>query len=288
MPTTWAWRLSNLARSSWKAATSRVQVGVKAPMNPNSTTLVLPWNWLNENFSAVVAGSVKSGALSPTWRAAAGAATPTTTSAAIRSAAMTFLRHMGEPPSECRVVIQDAARSALHQRLHEVGGLLAVPFSRPDRPSHQGALAVDDHRDRNPADTVLPSDGHLGIEQGGQAVAVLVHVRLDVLLAAAVEGDEVDEQVVGKAPLQVFEALQLGRAGGAPRGAEAQDGDLPGERGRADGPPGEIEKGEGRRRRALRDEEDRRVLRSAERRDQRQEARKENHGSPHHGNRAGR
>src|SRR2546429_4555882 len=30
MPTTWAWRLSNLARSSWKAATSRVQVGVKA------------------------------------------------------------------------------------------------------------------------------------------------------------------------------------------------------------------------------------------------------------------
>src|SRR5437016_13449924 len=65
MPTTWAWRLSNLARSSWKAATSRVQVGGKAPMNPNSTTLLLPWNWLNENFSAVVAGRVKSGALSP-------------------------------------------------------------------------------------------------------------------------------------------------------------------------------------------------------------------------------
>jgi len=42
MPPTWAFRLSNLGRSSWRAATSRVQVGVNAPMNPKSTTFFLP------------------------------------------------------------------------------------------------------------------------------------------------------------------------------------------------------------------------------------------------------
>src|SRR2546426_11855066 len=87
------------------------------------------------------------------------------------------------------------------------------------------------------ADTVLAGDRHLGIEQGGQAVAVLVHVWLDVLLAAAVEGDEAHEQVVGKAAGQVLEALGLGRAGGAPRGAEAQDGELAAGCGRVDGRP---------------------------------------------------
>src|SRR5213593_4011223 len=236
-------------------------------MNPKSTTLLLPWNWLKENFSAVVAGSVKSGALSPTWRAAAGAATPTTRSAAIRSAATMCVRLIRRSPLSVE-------RSSLHHRLHEIDGLLTIPLPRADRPSHQRPLSVDDHGDRNPADAVLTGDGHLGIEQGGQTMAVLVHVRLDVLLAAAVEGDEVDEQVVAEPPLEVLEALQFGRAGGAPRGAEAQDDDFPGERRRADGPTGKIGKGERWRRRALGDEEDRRVLRGAERHGQRQHAEK--------------
>src|SRR5262249_14202092 len=144
MPTTWAWRLSNLARSSWKAATSRVQVGVNAPMKPKSTTLLLPWNWLMENFSEVVAGSVKSGALSPTCSAAAGVARPATTSATITSAATMGVRLISESPLGCRA-------SSLHERLDQIDRFLAVPLSRPDRAPDQRALPVDDHRDRNPA-----------------------------------------------------------------------------------------------------------------------------------------
>src|SRR5262249_32558119 len=207
----------------------------------------------------------KSGALSPTCSAAAGVARPATTSATITSAATMGVRLISESPLGCRA-------SSLHERLDQIDRFLAVPLSRPDRAPDQRALPVDDHRDRNPADAVLASDRHSWIEQRGQAMAVLVHVGLDVLLAAAVEGYEVHEEVVAKALLEGFEALELRGAGRAPRRAEAEDDDFPGERRRADRLAEEIRKGERRRRRALGDEEDRRMLPGGERYDQQQQS----------------
>jgi len=59
MPTTWAFRLSNLGRSSWRAATSRVQVGVKAPMKPKSTTCFFPTKSERDSFSCDGQGEVR-------------------------------------------------------------------------------------------------------------------------------------------------------------------------------------------------------------------------------------
>src|SRR5439155_19691002 len=87
----------------------------------------------------------------------------------------------------------------------------------------------------------------------------------DVLLAAAVNRDEVDKEVLREARLEVLETLQLGRAGGAPGGAEAQDHDLPAERLRAHRPPRQIGKRERGRRSALGKDEDGRILRDAQR-----------------------
>src|SRR5437879_6177616 len=98
------------------------------------------------------------------------------------------------------------------------------------RPPDHHALAIDDERHGNPADAVFPGDGHPGVDERRQAVAVLLHEWLDVLLAAAVKGDEIDKEVLPEARLEVLEALQLARAGGAPGGAEAQDHDFPAER----------------------------------------------------------
>src|SRR5712691_395770 len=258
MPTTWAFRLSNLGRSSWKAATSRVQVGVNAPMNPKSTMFFLPTRSLSDNFSCVVAGSVKSGALSPTCRAATGAVAPKARSVASATTAARMLGClMGESPPDVRV-------SLLHERSHKGDGLLSVPLPRTDRPSDHGALPVDDQRDRNPADPVLPGDGHSRVEERRQAVTVLLHEWLDVLLAAAVERDEIDDHVVREHRLEVFEALELARAGGAPGRPEAQDGNLAGELRGAHDPSRQVGKRERRSRGPLRKDEDRRILRGAQ------------------------
>src|SRR3989441_7198208 len=258
MPTTWAFRLSNLGRSSWKAATSRVQVGVNAPMNPKSTMFFLPTRSLSDNFSCVVAGSVKSGALSPTCRAVTGAVAPRARSvASATTAARMPVCLMSESPPDVRV-------SLLHQRLHEVDGLLSVPLPWTDCPSDHGALPVDDQRDRYPADPVLPGDGHPRVQKRRQAVTVLLHEWLDVLLAAAVERHEVDDHVQREHRLEGFEALEFARAGGAPGRPEAQDGDLAGKLRGTHDPPRQVGKRERRSRGPLRKDEDRRVLPGAE------------------------
>src|SRR2546425_5571683 len=147
--------------------------------------------------------------------------------------------------------------------MHEFERFLAVPLSGPDRPPDHHALAIDDERHGNPADAVFPGDGHPGVDERRQAVAVLLHEWLDVLLAAAVKGDEIDKEVLPEARLEVLEALQLARAGRAPGGAEAQDHDFPAERGRAHRPTRQIGKRERGRRSALGKDEDGRILRDA-------------------------
>src|SRR5262245_44755524 len=256
MPTTWALRPSNLGRSNWKAATSRVQVGVKAPMNPKSTTFFLPWNSLIENFSFVVAGSVKSGAGSPTWSAPAGTLRTSRTAASTKSVRN---RLMG-------CLLWRVGPLSLEQRLDELERFLAIPLPGADRPADDRALAVDDHRDRDPADAVLLGHGHARIEQRRYLVAVPVHVRLHVFFAAPVEGHEVHRQVFGEPSLEVFQALELRRAGGAPGGAEGEDGELSPERGRGHGLArqiGELEGG-GRARLGFANEENGRILGGAE------------------------
>src|SRR5881392_358465 len=202
MPMTWALRLSNLGRSSWRAKTSRVQVGVKAPMNPKSTIVFLPTSSLRESFSAVVAGSAKSGALSPT----SSPAPRGQRSAQVRTNEASWI------PSSCSPLSR-------HQRPNEIDRLLRVPLARPDGPSDDDALAVDDQRHRNPADAVFPRHGHLRIEQHGKAVTMLHHERLDVPLAPAIEGHEIDQEIVRKPRLEILQALELTRACGTPRRA---------------------------------------------------------------------
>src|SRR5207244_11393364 len=131
---------------------------------------------------------------------------------------------------------------------------------------------------------VFPGDGHPWVDERRAALAVLLHEWLDVLLAAAVDRDEVDKEVLREARLEVLEALQLGCAGGAPGGAEAQDHDLPAERLRAHRPTRQIGKRERGRRSALGKDEDGRILRDARagsRADKADEA-EEEEDAPHH------
>src|SRR5262249_27431181 len=232
MPTTWALRLSNFGRSSWRAATSRVQVGVNAPMNPTSTTLFLPAKSFSASFSWVVAGKLQSGAWSPTASAATGPVDANTRAmASSRNTPMRPLFMTVLPEASSRLFRRPFGDqdSALHQRLHELHRLLAVPVAGADRaPDHQ-TFAVHDHGHRDPADAVLPRDRHPGIEQRRQPEAVLFHERLHVLLASPVDRHEIDDQVLRKARLQALEALELAGARLAPRGAEAQHRDLAGE-----------------------------------------------------------
>src|SRR5262249_39564698 len=144
-------------------------------------------------------------------------------------------------------------------------GLLSVPLARPDRAAYDDPLLVDHHGDGDPADPVLASRRHARIDQRRQPKAVLLHERLDILLAPAVEGDEIHGHVAREARLEIPGALELAGAAGTPRGAEAQDRHSSGEVLRVDLSPVEVRESEAWRFRALGNHEDGRILRGADR-----------------------
>src|SRR2546425_12742640 len=130
-------------------------------MNPKRTMFFLPRNSLSENFSWVVAGSLKSGALSPTSRAATGADAPIT-ARVTTSIAASPIRLMSQPLRRLKI-------SALQHGLDEIERFLGIPFPWPDGPAHHRSPTVDDQRHRNPADAVFPGNGHPGIEEHGRS-----------------------------------------------------------------------------------------------------------------------
>ena len=71
IPRIWTLRVWNLSKSTFLADRFAAQTGAKSWTMNSRRTIFFPRNWLSEIFPPVVAGSVKSGAVSPTSSAAA-------------------------------------------------------------------------------------------------------------------------------------------------------------------------------------------------------------------------